>query len=319
MNDLCALEVETLVWRKVRCHGDLPPPRYGHSLCMLGSRIFIFGGRTEKSKYLNDIYMLDLDTYIWAKVSTSTSSPLPRMGHTCVMVGTRMAMFGGYNGNKTFDDFWVFNTENASWMNPVVEGKPPLSRYNHMMNLTHDGRILIIAGCHLEKGFPTYLRDLVQLNTETMTWERPRVMGDMMIPAMGCTSLLFDNQLVVFGGWTGVEKCIICGVVQSKGRNAGPAHQPDCILGRSLLRAEDSKDPMEPIQLPYMRVLNVDTFEWRIPESVERPCPPRYGHSMIQVGAHILIFAGWDDTGALADLVALQVKNLEVASSSEEQ
>lgn len=53
-----------------------------------------------------------------------------------------------------------------------------------------------------------------------------------MIPAMGCTSLLFENKLLIFGGWTGVEKCIICGVVQSKGRNAGPAHQPDCILGR---------------------------------------------------------------------------------------
>lgn len=50
------------------------------------------------------------------------------------------------------------------------------------MNVTQDGRILIIAGyiylifnrCHLENGFPQYLRDLVQLNTETMTWERPR-------------------------------------------------------------------------------------------------------------------------------------------------
>lgn len=35
---------------------------------------------------------------------------------------------------------------------------------------------------------------------------------------------------------------------------------------------------------------------------------------MVQVGAHILIFAGWDDTGSLADLIALQVQNLELAT-----
>lgn len=110
LNDLYAIEVETLVWRKVKCHGDIPPARYGHSLCLLGSRVFIFGGRGDNKKYFNDIYMMDLDTYIWAKISTSTSSPLPRMNHTAVMVGTRMAIFGGYNGRKTFDDFWVFNT-----------------------------------------------------------------------------------------------------------------------------------------------------------------------------------------------------------------
>lgn len=33
---------------------------------------------------------------------------------------------------------------------------------------------------------------------------------------------------------------------------------------------------MEPIKLPYMRILDVDSFVWSIPESVERPCPPRY-------------------------------------------
>lgn len=38
LNDVHVLDVETSTWHNVRCVGDVPAPRYGHSASLVGSR-----------------------------------------------------------------------------------------------------------------------------------------------------------------------------------------------------------------------------------------------------------------------------------------
>jgi hypothetical protein len=45
LNDTHVLDVETSTWHNVRCGGEIPEPRYGHSSIALGSKMFVFGGR----------------------------------------------------------------------------------------------------------------------------------------------------------------------------------------------------------------------------------------------------------------------------------
>ena len=54
------LDTEKLVWHKMPCSGQIPPPRYGHSAHLIGSRMFIFGGKGPADEYYKDIYFLDL-------------------------------------------------------------------------------------------------------------------------------------------------------------------------------------------------------------------------------------------------------------------
>jgi Kelch motif/Galactose oxidase, central domain len=74
LNDLHALHVDTLTWRKVQCSGTIPQQRANHSSAILdkipggsktiGSELFIFGGWNGTER-LNDIHILDTDTSTW--------------------------------------------------------------------------------------------------------------------------------------------------------------------------------------------------------------------------------------------------------------
>ena len=53
--------------------------RYGHSAQIIGSRMFIFGGKGDNGKILNDVYFLDLIEWIWVPVACITTGPTPRL------------------------------------------------------------------------------------------------------------------------------------------------------------------------------------------------------------------------------------------------
>ncbi len=84
MNDLWLLDPETWTWRQVQPHGHGPMPRRRQAMCLVGSKIYLFGGTspydgppiqfTEEQEELlhetvddqqrlidhNDLYVLDL-------------------------------------------------------------------------------------------------------------------------------------------------------------------------------------------------------------------------------------------------------------------
>lgn len=72
-NDVHQLHFATLQWKKIDAKGDIPSARYGHSACVYGSEMFVFGGhdgmRTSgKDGYLNTLHSLDLSRFIWRLV-----------------------------------------------------------------------------------------------------------------------------------------------------------------------------------------------------------------------------------------------------------
>ena len=60
------------------CSGEIPGPRYGHSSHILGSRMFVFGGKGPKEVLYKDLYFLDLVEWVWVPVHPISSVPLPR-------------------------------------------------------------------------------------------------------------------------------------------------------------------------------------------------------------------------------------------------
>ena len=45
-------------------------------------------------------------------------SPLRRFGHSAVIYGSSMYIFGGWNGHDTMDDLSEFNTTTLQWSRP---------------------------------------------------------------------------------------------------------------------------------------------------------------------------------------------------------
>ena len=85
----------------------IPPARAGHSAICLGRKLIIYGG--GDGKLLGDMYYLNVDTFEW---SVMESGNVPdRCAHTSEVVfapgGSRMLVFGGSNGIKTFNDLYL--------------------------------------------------------------------------------------------------------------------------------------------------------------------------------------------------------------------
>lgn len=70
--------MEKLVWHKINCSGEIPGPRYGHSAQILGSRMFLFGGKGPNSIVYKDVFFLDLIEWVWVPVKAISASPLAR-------------------------------------------------------------------------------------------------------------------------------------------------------------------------------------------------------------------------------------------------
>ena len=100
LNDVHVLDVETSTWHDVRCAGEPPPPRYGHTATLVGRRMFVFGGRGENNVVMKDMYLLDLDEWCWVKVNPTTTAPTSRFDHAEVLIGNKIVVFGGWDGKK---------------------------------------------------------------------------------------------------------------------------------------------------------------------------------------------------------------------------
>jgi len=101
LNDLHALNVDTMKWRQISTSGKAPEPRADHASAYLSltKELFIFGGWNGRER-LNDLHMLNLETFVWSQPKTGGVSPQPRAGMTLTAVRDKLFVFGG-NGTQS--------------------------------------------------------------------------------------------------------------------------------------------------------------------------------------------------------------------------
>ena len=204
LGETWVLDVEKLAWHKIKCAGQIPSPRYGHSAQIVGSRLFIFGGKGENGIMYRDVFFLDLAEWVWVPVQPVVQGPQPRFFHASCLVGRKIVVHGGWDGEtETYNDLWIFDTDKFAWLEPRSSGFGPGARYGHSMTLTDDGRIIILGGCELnaKTGVPRYLNDVRSLQTQSMVWIRPAVHGPVISGRFGHTSVQLGSKIAIFGGW----------------------------------------------------------------------------------------------------------------------
>jgi len=81
ISDVSADALDTLTWRAIHATGSPPAPRGGHSCCVIGNNLIVWGGYGGDT-FFNDMSMLSLDSMSWQKVATFGDPPCPRAGHT---------------------------------------------------------------------------------------------------------------------------------------------------------------------------------------------------------------------------------------------
>ncbi|EFJ04655.1 hypothetical protein SELMODRAFT_138417, partial [Selaginella moellendorffii] len=136
LNDLFVLDTGKLRG-KPDVFGDVPASREGHSASLIGDNLFVFGGCGKSSdpseeEYYNDLHVLNTNTFVWKKISTTGVLPIPQDSHTCSFYKNCFVVMGGEDGGNAYlNDVYILDTGMYTWSKPVMKGTHPSPRDSH--------------------------------------------------------------------------------------------------------------------------------------------------------------------------------------------
>lgn len=108
-SDLYELDLIRRHWSKIETKGDVPPPRYFHSVCALGdNKLVCYGGMSPEGgptaqnespdaqvSVMSDVHIYDIPSHTWTRVSTG-EAPQGRYAH-CAAILPSGAVFSSSN------------------------------------------------------------------------------------------------------------------------------------------------------------------------------------------------------------------------------
>jgi host cell factor len=284
------------------------------------------------------VIVLDVNGNRWTRPTISGLPPAPRYGHSAILAGSNVIIFGG-RGEKGvhFRDLHALDSLKMAWLNGPEGGAAPSGRLDHSATLVGN-KMFVFGGWN----GTDYYNDLYVLDLESMAWSRPSTSGAIPCPRMGHCAVLAGNTLIVQGGFyfdeakhraagmrmgTMLSQCYQNDIRMLDTEtfvwdrlNVSGVPPPPCFGHSMEVSGNDiivfggwggfasKKQPPEALEnsCEYFVILNTDQMTWERGQYIGLPPPPRYGHSATAIGPHILIFGGWESNQAVNDIIVLR-------------
>jgi len=207
---LYCFDTVNLKWLpKPKVSGCIPYSRDGHTACNINNNMYIFGGYVEETDlFSNDIYVLDLKTYVWKYLRVNGIPPSWRDFHSAVAYDNKMFVFGGRSDregpNHSQQEIYCnvityFDTANNTWVEPVTTGQLPCGRRSHSA-FVYNNSIFIFGGYNGTTN--KHFNDLYKYDPQTRVWSLVKVRGRYRSPCprrRQCCCIVGD-KLFLFGG-----------------------------------------------------------------------------------------------------------------------
>ncbi|KXN83220.1 Tip elongation aberrant protein 1 [Leucoagaricus sp. SymC.cos] len=188
----------------LQCSGDDPGPRYEHAMTMVGNNVIaLHGGYPCNSREAVDpsLFLFNLVSRKWLKVPVAGSAPGSRQGHSMVVIGTTIFMFGGWplHGSERLDELWAFDLRTIHtqprWelVTPSSTGKPPPR--DDFVFVPHQNQLMLFGGYGEE-----YLADTWAFDTNTKRWSELQCVGDVPSPRDRAAGAVLDDVMYIIGG-----------------------------------------------------------------------------------------------------------------------
>ncbi|GFU60575.1 kelch domain-containing protein 3 [Nephila pilipes] len=200
---LYCFNTKTLSWSNPVTSGHPPKPTDGHSGCVIGDYMYIFGGFEEESKsYSNKVFRISLITFKWESVVTSGFPPSKRDFHSVSVIGNCMYIFGGRGEDDTDNDTYpseimYLDTNSMKWSTPFCDGHEPCGRRSHSA-VVYKSEIYIIGG--FDGVNIRHLNDVFKYNPVNSVWTEMKVRGEPPCPRRRHCSVVVKDSLYLFGG-----------------------------------------------------------------------------------------------------------------------
>ncbi|GAM28764.1 hypothetical protein SAMD00019534_119400, partial [Acytostelium subglobosum LB1] len=255
----------------------------------------------------------------WKRLG-SGGSPDARWGHTCVALPLGQFLVFGGNGNKTFNDLTLYNSNNNSWNKVEPQGTPPTARYGHSATLLGQQQIIIFGGRANSKPFSD-VTVLQHSGADRFKWIKMQHQHKSPEGRAGHTAVAHGNQLVVFGGHNS-SRSKYYNTVLTFNIDTLTWDQPTCdgivppargshssfVVGNQMyiFGGFDGKKYYNDLYS-----LDLDKLVWRKLECKGNTPKPRSGHSSTLMGDKLVIFGGCgSDSNFLNDVHALSLDDL---------
>ncbi|XP_064537192.1 kelch domain-containing protein 3 [Drosophila montana] len=207
-NVLYCFDPKTARWARPAVSGCLPGARDGHSACVIGNCMYIFGGFVDEiNEFSSDVHALNLETMEWRYVQTFGVPPTYRDFHAAVAYEEeRMYIFGGrgdkhspyHSQEETYCHEIVYlDMKTKVWHRPFTAGKVPVGRRSHSM-FVHNKLIFVFGGYNglLDQHF----NDLYTFDPRTKLWNLVRANGQAPTARRRQCAIVMGTRMFLFGG-----------------------------------------------------------------------------------------------------------------------
>ncbi|CAK8690987.1 unnamed protein product [Clavelina lepadiformis] len=296
-NDLLVYDVLTRKWFKEPCYGTWPSPRSGATMTSVGKSLYLFGGLSQFSGWMNDFYRYDTECKTWKCIDAS-GAPSPRDKVMCASVGEKIYIHGGFGP--------------AQYLNVDPDDVLPIDdddgEYEDMDEL-HE-----VRNCQEAANF-TWSDELHVFCTSMGKWSHIKPKGPKIPSARAAHSLTAvsskaGNWLYVFGGrdidsrqndlWRFNIKDCVWDQCQGLGCQPQPRsfHAAVAVKGRLVVHGGRAVNNQH---FDDFNIFDIDTKEWLQPEmvvggpameeSIETPCAMGL-HTLCAVDNYLILFGG---------------------------
>ena len=232
---------------------------------------------------MDDFYSFSFDTGTWEEVQVlSTEKPGCRENNGVVIGdGSRMYLFGGYNGTSWLNDLWMFDIDTQRWTciqessdprstddsqsalgdlpshRSVARGRVPSRRFGYV-SVVHNNKFVLFGGFDGSR----WLNDMYEFDFGTNTWREIVARGSLPSVRSCPAWAKDDTHVYIQGGYDGVER-------------------------KADFFACDLK-----------------TYTWTEMPCLGSPPSPRYFHSCCLYGNRMYLYGGYSGNERLADMYA---------------
>jgi len=255
---------------------------------------------------------------IWSRPSVDGKIAPLRSAHSSAILGSTIAVFGGWDGNSVLNDLVLYKIEHHSWIFPDVKGNKPSKRAGHSGTCLGDNNsFLLFGGSNGER----YLADTHIFSLDTLEWKEVQTNGIKPPARSRHSATLANGKIYIFGGsdqhttFNSIYildiKTMKWSIPNCKGDIPPPSWGHTSTLHNNSIYFYGGNDGQR--MLNTLNILDLDTHTWRVNVATTSigPAPSaRVGHSFVEYRDSFFLMGGGNADKILNDCFVLNPTTL---------
>lgn len=193
-SDLFVYVIRDNAWEGLSPQGSGPGARYGHSMTLFNSALYVFGG-TSGTVFFNDLYLFELDKHCWIQLTIKQNPPPIRYKHTARVLNNKLLIIGGAEYKTILKDIWEIDLETLSSSKLEIQNTSLLANTAQAAEV-YKTSIYLLGQYSQQQA----VSSLWKMNLKKKNWVEEIQLGSRPPAMTFFTMVLCEGYLVIFGG-----------------------------------------------------------------------------------------------------------------------